>query len=159
MLSEQVPMSQDIEFDRLNRSPRLSDTVAERLLDAVVTQQFRSGDALPSERDLSAQFGVSRTVIREAIRSLSSRGVVEVTSGRGVQVLPVDTSAVSEAMSLLVRRTADGTFTNIHEVRLMLEPHVAGVAAHRADAADIANINRFLDRMASVVAAGGSSAV
>ena len=61
-------MTEAFAFDRVDRSPRLSDVVADKLLDAVVTQQFRTGDALPSERDLGIQFGVSRTVVREAIR-------------------------------------------------------------------------------------------
>jgi GntR family transcriptional repressor for pyruvate dehydrogenase complex len=141
-------------FDRVNRSPRLSDVVADRLLEAVVTQQFRPGEALPSERELSLQFGVSRTVIREAIRALSTKGVVEVLSGRGVRVLPLDTGPVREAMSLLVRRNPDATFTSMHEVRVMLEPHVATVAAERARDDDIALIDDLVRRIARVVAEG-----
>jgi GntR family transcriptional repressor for pyruvate dehydrogenase complex len=152
-------VSDEVVFDPVSRYPRLSDMVADKLLDAVVTKQFLAGDALPSERELSVQFGVSRTVIREAIRSLSTRGVVEVVSGRGVHVLPLDASSVTEAMSLLVRRTPDVTFSKMHEVRLMLEPHVAGVAAQRASDADLAELDRLLARMTKVVEAHGSGAL
>ena len=148
-------MSEEVVFERVSRSPRLSDMVAEKLLDAVVKQQFRTGHALPSERDLSIQFGVSRTVVREAIRSLSTKGVVEVMSGRGALVLPLDTGPVREAMSLLVRRNPNATVTRMHEVRLMLEPHVAAVAAERADDDDITLIDETIARVAAVVDAGG----
>jgi GntR family transcriptional regulator, transcriptional repressor for pyruvate dehydrogenase complex len=153
-------MADDVVFDRLSRNPRLSDMIAEKILDAIVSKQFKVGDALPSERELSAQFGVSRTVIREAIRSLSTKGVVEVQSGRGVQVLPLDAAPVTEAMSLLLRRTPDVSFNKMHEVRLMLETHVAGVAAQRATSADLETLDEMLRRMTEVVTAhsnGGMS--
>lgn len=152
-------MAEAFAFDRVDRSPRLSDVVADKLLDAVVTQQFRTGDALPSERDLGIQFGVSRTVVREAIRSLSTKGVVEVVSGRGAVVLPLDTGAVREAMSLLVRRNPHATFAKMHEVRLMLEPHVAAVAAERATDEDIALIDQTIARVALVADSGGPAGI
>jgi GntR family transcriptional repressor for pyruvate dehydrogenase complex len=131
--------------------------IAEKILDAIIARQFKVGDALPSERELSGQFGVSRTVIREAIRSLSTKGVVEVQSGRGVQVLPLDAAPVTEAMSLLLRLTPDVSFNMMHEVRLMLETHVAGVAAQRATEDDLATLDDLLERMTEVVNAHGSS--
>jgi GntR family transcriptional repressor for pyruvate dehydrogenase complex len=144
-------MPQAPNFGRLDRFPRLADMVAEKLLDAIVAEQLRPGDDLPSERDLSLQFGVSRTVVREAIRSLSTRGVVEVVSGRGVRVVPQDATQVTEAMALLMRRAPDVTFDKMHEVRLMIEPHVAAVAATRATGEDLATLDELLQRMTLVV--------
>jgi GntR family transcriptional regulator, transcriptional repressor for pyruvate dehydrogenase complex len=95
-------MTGPVTFDRVGRMPRLSDTIAEQLLEAIVAGRFKEGDILPSERELGDQFGVSRTVIREAIRTLATRGVVEVQSGRGVRVIALDTTSVTEAMSLLL---------------------------------------------------------
>lgn len=135
-------------FDPVRRAPRLSDTIAERLLEAVVSGQFREGDVLPSERDLGRQFGVSRTVIREAIRSLATRGVVDVQSGRGVRVLRLDSAPVTEAMSLLVRGTPEMTFVHVHEVRTTLEVQVAGLASDRAGPAEIAELHEIVGRMA-----------
>ena len=88
-------MTEPVTFDRVGRMPRLSDTIAEQLLEAIVAGRFREGDILPSERELGDQFGVSRTVIREAIRALATRGVVEVQSGRGVRVIAMDTASVT----------------------------------------------------------------
>jgi len=125
-------MSQPVTFEPVGRMPRLSDTIAEQLLEAIVAGRFREGDILPSERELGDQFGVSRTVIREAIRTLATRGVVEVQSGRGVRVIALNTASVTEAMSLLIRGGGSIDFVKVHEVRMMLETHVAAKAAERA---------------------------
>jgi GntR family transcriptional repressor for pyruvate dehydrogenase complex len=140
---------QEVVFDRLSRTPRLSDTIGDRLLDAILSGRFKVGDALPSERDLGTQFGVSRTVVREAIRTLATRGVVEVQSGRGVRVLPFDGSPVTQAMSLLLRGAPQITFEKVHEVRAMLETHLAAAAAERAGPADIAALEATIVAMAA----------
>ncbi len=128
--------SEPFVFDRVGRMPRLSDTIAEQLLDAIVAGRFSVGDVLPSERELGEQFGVSRTVIREAVRALATRGVVEVQSGRGVRVITLNTTSVTEAMSLLLRGESTIDFTKVHEVRQMIETHVAAQAAERGSPAD-----------------------
>jgi GntR family transcriptional regulator, transcriptional repressor for pyruvate dehydrogenase complex len=131
--------------------PRLADTIAEQLLEAIVAGRFREGDILPSERELGDQFGVSRTVIREAIRALATRGVVEVQSGRGVRVIAMDTTSVTEAMSLLLRGESTIDFAKLHEIRMMLETHIAAVAAERGTAEDHAELEAL---MAAWIAAG-----
>jgi DNA-binding FadR family transcriptional regulator len=82
-------------FKRIAREPRLSDKVARRILEVIVSTPLRPGEALPSERQLGAEFGVSRTVIREALRSLAGKGVVDMTQGRGLRVARVEPSSVS----------------------------------------------------------------
>jgi GntR family transcriptional repressor for pyruvate dehydrogenase complex len=131
-------------FQPVGRSPRLTDTIAERLLEAIVDGRLRAGELLPSERELGAQFGVSRTVIREAIRALTTRGLVEVLSGRGVRVIPLDTASVTDAMSLLLRGDSRIDFPKIHEVRMMLETHIAGIAAERSSPEDHAELEALM---------------
>jgi GntR family transcriptional repressor for pyruvate dehydrogenase complex len=144
-------MTSPVTFDRVGRMPRLSDTIAEQLLEAIVAGRFSEGDILPSERELGDQFGVSRTVIREAIRALATRGVVEVQSGRGVRVIALDTASVTEAMSLLLRGDSAIDFSKLHEVRMMLETHVAGLAAERSTDAELVELEKLMDHW---VAAG-----
>ncbi len=144
-------MSESVEFSPVVRGPRLSDTIADRLLEAILSGQFQEGDPLPSERDLGEQFGVSRTVVREAIRSLTTKGVVEVRSGRGVRVVRLDMAPVTEAMSLLLRGSTDLNFVKVHEVRTMLETHFAMLAAQRANDAEIAELDRIVDSMEEAV--------
>lgn len=136
-----------VTFEPVGRMPRLSDTIAEQLLDAIVTGKFAEGDLLPSERELGEQFGVSRTVIREAIRALTTRGVAEVQSGRGVRVVELDAGPVTAAMSLLVR-SGEIDFTKLHEVRTVLEHHTAGLAAERGTEQDHINLEKAMRQLA-----------
>src|SRR6266545_3035987 len=89
-------------FDLVERQPRLSDKVASMMLETILSRRLRPGDRLPSERELGEQFGVSRTVIREAVRALVTKGVIEVRSGSGLRVAAVEASAVRESMSLFM---------------------------------------------------------
>jgi GntR family transcriptional repressor for pyruvate dehydrogenase complex len=133
-------------FEQVGREPRLSDKVADVMLQAILSKRLQVGDRLPSERELGEQFGVSRTVVREAVRALVAKGVIEVRSGSGLRVAAVDAAAVTESMSLFLRGgTLD--FEKVHEVRALLEVHIAGLAAERATTADLARLREVHERM------------
>src|SRR5215213_8947126 len=117
-------------FGLVNRERRLSDKVAEMMLDTILSNRLNVGDRLPSERELGEQFGVSRTVVREAVRALVAKGVIEVRSGSGLRVAAVDADSVRESMSLFLRGGAID-FDKVNEVRSLLEVHIAGLAAER----------------------------
>jgi GntR family transcriptional repressor for pyruvate dehydrogenase complex len=121
------------------------------MLDTILSRRLEVGDRLPSERELGEQFGVSRTVVREAVRALVAKGVIEVRSGSGLRVAAVNASAVGESMSLYLRGGALD-FENVHEVRSVLEVHLAGVAAERASDADIAVLHAVHERMQREIA-------
>src|SRR5579859_6477869 len=113
-------------FKQLVRNPNLSDQVAEMILETIRSAKLRPGDRLPSERELADQLGVSRTVIREAVRSLAGKGVVDIRSGSGIRVAAVDSSSISEAMGHVVRSGHyDIDYRKIHAVRTMIEIEVA----------------------------------
>ncbi len=133
-------------FDQVAREPRLSDKVAETMLNTILSNRLTVGDRLPSERELGEQFGVSRTVVREAVRALVAKGLIEVRSGSGLRVAAVNATAVSESMSLYLR---GGTlaFEKVQEVRALLEVHLAGLAAERASEDDIAALREIHTRM------------
>ena len=133
-------------FGQVAREPRLSDKVAEMMLQTILSKRFDIGDRLPSERELGEQFGVSRTVVREAVRELVAKGVIEVRSGSGLRVAAVNASAVSESMSLFLRGGAID-FEKVHEVRRVLEVHIAGLAAERALPEDVAALRAVHERM------------
>ena len=133
-------------FQQVPREPRLSDKVAEMMLETILSRKLQVGDRLPSERELGEQFNVSRTVVREAVRALVAKGVIEVRSGSGLRVAAVDAAAVSESMSLYLRgATLD--FEKVHEVRALLEVHIAGTAAERATEEDLARLRVVHERM------------
>jgi GntR family transcriptional repressor for pyruvate dehydrogenase complex len=133
-------------FQQVPREPRLSDKVAEMMLEPILSRKLQVGDRLPSERELGEQFNVSRTVVREAVRALVAKGVIEVRSGSGLRVTAVDAAAVSESMSLYLRG-APLDFEKVHEVRTLFEVHIAGVAAERATAEDVARLRGVHERM------------
>jgi GntR family transcriptional regulator, transcriptional repressor for pyruvate dehydrogenase complex len=132
-------------FRSLTRAPSLSDKVAEQLTDAIVSKQFHRGERLPSERELGEQFHVSRTVVREAIRSLAAKGLVRVTSGRGVEVSEFGSSGVAASMRLLVRGHDSLDYEKINEVRTAVEIQVAGLAAQRARPKQIRSLRQICD--------------
>jgi GntR family transcriptional regulator, transcriptional repressor for pyruvate dehydrogenase complex len=132
-------------FRSLTREPSLSDQVAKQLAELIISRQIRAGERLPSERDLGVQFKVSRTVIREAVRSLAAQGLVCVTSGRGLEVKEFGPSAVTASMSLLVRGYEGLDYGKVNEVRTAVEVQVAGLAAQRAQREDIELLCKICD--------------
>ena len=144
-----VPRRTEVSIDAfisdVARAPSLSDKVAEQLTEAIMSRQVRPGDKLPSERDLGEKFKVSRTVIREAVRSLAARGLVRVTSGRGVEVSQIDSGNVAASMRLLVRGHDDLDYGKVHEVRSALEVQTASAAAQRARPEHLARLRELCD--------------
>lgn len=126
-------------FEPVERNERLSDKVAQRLFESIVSQRLAPGTRLPSERELGDQFNVSRTVIREAVRHLAAKGVVEVRSGSGARVANVDAASVSESMRLFLRGQGIA-YDDLNEIRMTLELKTARLAAERADADDEADL-------------------
>jgi GntR family transcriptional repressor for pyruvate dehydrogenase complex len=116
---------------------RLSDQVAAGLQHEITSGGYLPGQRLPPEREMAVRFGVSRTVIREAMKSLSSRGVITVRPGSGVFVAQGQASAATESLRLLVLGTSALGYEQVYEVRESLEGRVAALAAERATEADM----------------------
>jgi GntR family transcriptional regulator, transcriptional repressor for pyruvate dehydrogenase complex len=117
-------------FAPVAREPRLSDKVAELMRETILSRNMAPGTPLPSERELGEQFGVSRTVIREAVRALAAKGIVEVRTGSGLRVASVDESAALESLTWYIRG-GQIEYAKVHEVRSTIEVEMAGLAAER----------------------------
>jgi GntR family transcriptional repressor for pyruvate dehydrogenase complex len=139
-----------LSLDPVARTPRLSDLVSERLLAAIRDARLPPGAKLPSERELGDQFGVSRTVIREAVRGLAARGILQVRSGSGACVARVDSSNVSDAITLFLRRKGLLDPRKIHEMRQTIEVQTVRLAAQRGSDEHIAEIRRVHERLVEV---------
>lgn len=137
-----------LRFGPIERAPRLADVVAETLLETILDREMRPGDPLAAERELAEQFGVSRPVVREALRSLAAKGVILVRQSASAVVATVDPSVVSAAMSLYLRTAAQVPYDQIHEVRVALEPAAAALAALRAGPTDKAALRATYERLA-----------
>ncbi|KAA9089126.1 FadR/GntR family transcriptional regulator [Microbacterium radiodurans] len=129
------------------QSPSLADSLSMSLERLVLEGGLRDGDRLPPERDLAVQLGVSRGSLREALRALELRGLLERTPGRGTIVRDATRSAHADVLvSGLALHTDD--FMQALEVRACIEPPMAARAAQRATDLDIAQLRRILDDMA-----------
>ena len=126
------------------------------MLDAILEQRLEPGDRLPSERELGEQFGVSRTVVREAVRALVAKGVIEVISGSGLRIAEASPRTVRESLSLYLHNsTLD--YERMHEVRAVLEVHMAGMAAERSSEDDLRVLTSAHEAMARAVDDGRSA--
>jgi GntR family transcriptional repressor for pyruvate dehydrogenase complex len=144
-------MTMSSDFPAITREPRLSDKVAGQLQASIVDGTLAPGDRLPPERELGRQFGVSRTVIREAVRSLVAKGLLEARGGSGVSVATINASAVRETMGMYLRVNGELDYGDLHEVRALLEIEIAGCAAERAIVRDLEALEASCDAFAAAL--------
>lgn len=114
---------------------RSTDAVAQRIEQLILEQRLTPGSALPSERQLAAQLTVSRNVLREALSSLSSKGLVRVEPGRGAFVQEPSTDALRQSLTLLLR-LRQVSLVDLCDARELIEPATARLAAERATEED-----------------------
>lgn len=131
----------------LRRHP-LADQAADALLLRIGSGEWALGHRLPGETTLAAQLGVGRSTVREAIRQLAGRGVLESRQGSGVFVISVD---ATEDWATLLRRAG---IVAIIETRLAIETEAAALAADRRTPADLRALRRALDRRAALLDVG-----
>lgn len=112
----------------------------------ILSGRVTAGEKLPSERELATKHGVSRPVVREAMRTLIERHLVEVVPGRGTFVRGTRTSDVAPGMEALLRRRQP-TPRDLVEARTTLECTAAALAASRSDEADRAAMANAIARL------------
>jgi GntR family galactonate operon transcriptional repressor len=116
----------------------------------IVRGELQPGLSLPNEADLSLELGVSRTVVREAIKVLASKGLVESRPKTGTRVLPRANWSLADPDVLRWRLETGPDAALLHEiseVRAFIEPHAAGLAAARHTTAEGERLARWLDQM------------
>lgn len=118
-----------------NRSQRTAQRLYEMI---VVEKRLAPGEKLPNEVELSRQLGVSRTTLREALRALSTQGVLEVRRGRGTFVSRQVEQIEDFGFSSLEQ--VQGQLRDLFELRSIFEPKAAGLACHRATEEELADI-------------------
>jgi GntR family transcriptional regulator, transcriptional repressor for pyruvate dehydrogenase complex len=128
---------------RIGRST-LSDQVAGIVEARILSGTFPAGSRLPTEYELTESFGVSRTVVRDALRVLVARGLVEVRRGTGTIVKPSSVDAYSSAVATLLLRS-DLTIGDVFEARAALEGQLALIAASNHTPEQIARARRAFE--------------
>lgn len=133
--------------------PTLADRVTQRLTELVRSGAYPINARLPTEKAMAEEFGVSRTVVREAISRLKSEGLVETRQGSGTAVLD-PRSAAAFRLTASEGDPAGGVL-RILELRCGIEAQMASLAAQRRTALEMADIKRSLKAIDRAVAAGG----
>ena len=135
------------------RRETLHEQLAERLAQLVADRNLAPGDFLPSASAIAIEFGVSRPVVREALRTLEARGLIRTENGRGAIVQPVTNELLSHYFNLAT--TVDATaLVELLEVRKGLEVESARLATQRATDEDLENISLIVEQMRAVVGKG-----
>ena len=132
----------------VRRQERLSEMVAGTIGKRIVTGHYKPGDTLPTEPEVQAEFGVSRTAVREAIRLLSAKGLTASRPKIGTKVRPVGDWNMFDADVLRwqVEHGPSDEFVNaLFEMREIIEPSAASLAAERATANDITALGVAMD--------------
>ncbi|MDA7424279.1 transcriptional regulator NanR [Thalassococcus lentus] len=132
-----------------NRRRKLSDEVRERLLELIKTEGLAPGDVIPSERALMAQFGVGRPVVREAMQSLQSAGLIDIRHGERPKVASPSMPALLGQLGESVRHSlvhSDTSLDDLKQARALFEAQMAGLAAANRTDRDIAALRDILGR-------------
>ena len=136
-------------YRRIPNERRLSLEVANRIKDLIRMEKLRPGDKLPNEMRLAELFGVSRPTVREAVKSLVSQNIIEIQRGKGTFV--TQTPGIASDPLGLDFLTDEDLHLYLIEVRLLVEPGVARLAAERGTTADIDRIADYLHEMERIV--------
>lgn len=128
-------------------SGRLYEQIVAQIEERILNGELRPGDKLPAERELAEQFGVSRTAIREAMKALSHSGMVVIQPGRGTFVTDISSKVVRHSFDMLVRVSNETGVKDLIEIREILEPEIAALAAVRAGSEDIESMEEAVRAM------------
>ncbi len=132
---------------KLVRTSRLYEQIVQQIEDSILKGTLKAGDQLPAERDLAQRFGVSRTAVREAVKALREKGLVEAYSGRGTFITDGTSQAVRQSLDLVAKIGQPEGSTHLAEVRAILEPEIAALAAVRAQESDVITMREAVDVM------------
>ncbi|GAB4051957.1 FadR/GntR family transcriptional regulator [Catellatospora paridis] len=125
----------------------LTDEAIEKIKEMILSGVLRPGDKLPKEADLAERLGLSRNSLREAVRALSLIRVLDVRQGDGTYVTSLEPGLLLEALTFVVDFHRDDTVLQFLEMRRILEPAAAALAAQRMTEEDIAKLATVVEEI------------
>jgi len=131
-------------------SSRLHDLLAQKLASEIISGHRAPGDVLPTELDMSISLGISRTAVREAMRILTAKGLIEPRPKRGTCVTSKSTWNLLDPDVIgwmFANEPDDRLVHNLFELRLIIEPAAAALAAQRRNVTHLASMYRALEVM------------
>ncbi|MGH9724765.1 MAG: FadR/GntR family transcriptional regulator, partial [Candidatus Acidiferrales bacterium] len=132
---------------KLVQSARLYEQIVKQIEESLDKGELKSGDQLPAERELALQFGVSRTAVREAVKALREKGLVEAYPGRGTFITSETSNPMRMSFDRMIKGDQREGTIQLVEVREILEPEIAALAATRADKESINQLRDSVEIM------------
>ena len=138
--------------DKMSKKP-LGARTEDELMKYILQKPVEPGQKIPNEFELAEQFGVGRSTVREAVKGLVSRGILEVRRGSGTYV--INTNPI-EADPLGFGKIEDKykLALDLFDVRLMIEPEIAALACRNASAQELKDLKRLCDEMEHLYRSG-----
>jgi GntR family transcriptional regulator, transcriptional repressor for pyruvate dehydrogenase complex len=125
----------------------VTDSAIDKIKEMIMSGELRPGDRLPKEADLAERLGLSRNSLREAVKALSLIRVLDVRQGDGTYVTSLQPRLLLDALTFVVDFHRDDTVLEFFEVRRILEPASAAMAARNMTDGDIAKLRAVLDEL------------
>ena len=132
---------------RAVQSSRLFEQIVKQVEESILSGQLKPGDQLPAERELAQRFRVSRTAVREAVKTLREKGLVEAYSGRGTFITDGTSQATRQSLDLMFRINQQEGSAHLVELRQVVEPEIAALAASRIEEKRLATMREAVAAM------------
>ena len=127
------------------------EALFQNMLDRIRSGEWRVGSAIPSERNLMVEFGVSRLAVREALSMLRALGVLDTSHGRSSTIRKLDVEIVGRLFPLLLSLEGEKTYEQIYQVRLAIESTTASLAAKSRNNKDLEELESTLALLRSQI--------
>lgn len=136
-------------FKRIGTVGTLSQKIEKNIENSIRTKQLIPGQKLPTEKELGSLFGVSRTALREALRRLHARGLIEIRKGSGMFISELSSAdAISNLSLYLELNFTEELILDIIKTRQLFEPQIAKMAAKNRTEEDLKQLKKIIVEMA-----------
>lgn len=129
----------------------LGEIASEKIIKLIVDNNLKIGDKLPNEYELADKLGVGRSTIREAIKALVSRNILEIKRGSGTFI---KCGVADDPLGLIFVKDKLKLAVDLLEIRFMIEPKIASLAAQNATQEDIEEISKLCDEVEELILKG-----
>lgn len=141
----------DFRINHVNSSTKLlGEQTSERIIKLIIENDWRAGDKLPNEYELAEKLNVGRSTIREAIKALVSRNVLEIRRGAGTYISD-KCGIADDPLGLTFVKDKYKLALDLLEVRFMIEPSIASIAAGKATEEEIRQMYVLCDEIDSLI--------
>jgi GntR family transcriptional repressor for pyruvate dehydrogenase complex len=135
---------------------KLSEEIIDTVLHSIDEGKLQSGDKLPTEKQIAEELGISKTAVREALSALETMGYTKTKKGEGTFVAPMSLESLVLPISIVLHQDAD-MIKNILELRMIMEPRIAALAAQRISDEQITELKKLHESMLTAVTKGGAA--